>query len=117
MFDIEYREEVAGIFFALFGTKPLQGKAGKAWTSRDLYTDLGTTVLDMRQRILDSIVTARKGLPPNVADAYEQALSQLVNRNGGDRLQQFAQQMDQYADNQAKLSLSIQKAHFEIIAE
>ncbi|EFL29222.1 putative serine/arginine repetitive matrix protein 1 [Streptomyces himastatinicus ATCC 53653] len=117
MYDIEYPEEVDGLLFALLGTKPLQAKAGKAWVSRDLYTELGSWILDMRGRILDSITEVRDSLPPNVADAYEQSLSQVVNRNGADAFQRFAQQMDLFADNQGKLSLQIQKAHFEIIAE
>src|SRR3954467_10200292 len=99
MYDTENPEEVDGLLFGLLGTKPLQAKASKAWVSRDLYTELGSWVLDMRSRVLDSIVEVRGSLPPNVADAYEQSLSQVVNRNGSDAFQQFAQQMDLFADN------------------
>ncbi|WP_137017032.1 hypothetical protein, partial [Streptomyces albus] len=117
MFDIEYPEEVSEMLFVLIGEKPLQAKAGLAWDSRNAYTDLAAGMRDLRFEILDSIERGKRYLPPNVADAYEQSLSGLVNRNGNDTLQQFIGQLEIFTDDRGKASVQIQQAHFEIIME
>ncbi|MEK8145853.1 hypothetical protein NKH18_45335 [Streptomyces sp. M10(2022)] len=117
MEEINFSPEVRTMLFVLLGEMPLQARENLAWESRNLYLNLGNAILELSDAIQVSISDAGTSLPPEVADAYIQGLSLLVNDGGIDHLREAVDQLAAIGDGQIDYSQKIQQAKWEIIAE
>ncbi|MGI5404617.1 hypothetical protein ACQEVG_35200 [Streptomyces sp. CA-135486] len=115
--DIEFSDEVRDMLFVLLGDRPLQANSDLAYGSSVPFLDFADRLMDLRNRITDSVSSVQGALPPQVAEQYVQAMSTLTGTNGVDHFEEFIQQLDALAEGQVEQSRKIMESKWEIIAE
>ncbi|MFC4650920.1 lonely Cys domain-containing protein, partial [Streptomyces mangrovi] len=119
MEEINFPPAVAELLKYVLGVPPVTPRENLAFDSRVVYSDLAFRIRAFRDTINLHVGEAAQALPPGVADPYVQGLSLLTgnNGNGVDYLEMFARYLDDAADGQINISMQIQQAKWEILAE
>ncbi|WP_405804152.1 hypothetical protein OG729_03290 [Streptomyces sp. NBC_00210] len=115
--DIEFSDEVRDMLFVLLGDRPLQANSDLAYGSSVPFLDFADRLMDLRDRITDSVSSVQGALPPQVAEQYVQAMSTLTGTNGVDHFEEFIKQLDALSEGQVEQSRKIMESKWEIIAE
>ncbi|WP_444545237.1 scabin-related ADP-ribosyltransferase, partial [Streptomyces bluensis] len=114
--DIEFPDEVRVWLIILLGEEGMQASSKQAYSSSIPFEEYAQRLLELRNRINDSISMVSGALPPRVAENYKAAMSQLV---GGslDLVTQFSDELRKRRGNQTQRSQDIAESKIEMIWE
>lgn len=114
--SIEFPDDVRKMLFAL-GLEPPQASSDMAYGSSMPFDEYAQALLDLRDRIMESVNRVDGALPTQVADVYKQAMAMLTGAGGQDAMGEFADNLREISKGQVGHSRNIMESKWEVIAE
>lgn len=115
---VHWNEDEKRLLFVLTGQMPLQADSDKAYNSSaplERYSDGWTTIVE---KIIDSFVSVREGLPPDVAEGFIESMGIFTGAGGGiDHLGNFRRGVNDLADGVIEQSRVIMESQWQQWAE
>lgn len=105
------------LFFALMGERMPQANEDLAYLSHEAFKSFSNRLRRLADLINESIHSAGRVLPPQIAQQYVRAAHVLTDDGGTNHVTEFAKQLDDISDGRVKTSISIAESKISILIE